>query len=89
MVKKQRHNITVAQVSVDTQQGSVAEDITTVIHIGPAHNQQPADLDRRGAKSQSVCVRVCMCEYVRYDTLMLGVYRLRREERAGLSLSVL
>lgn len=46
MVKKQRHNITVAEVSMDTQQGSVAEDITTVIHIGPTYNQQPADLDR-------------------------------------------
>lgn len=46
VVEQQCHNITVAQVSVDTQQGGVAEDITTVIYISPTHNQQPAHLDR-------------------------------------------
>lgn len=46
VVEQQCHGISVAQVSVDTQQGGVAEDITTVIHVSPAHNQQPAHLYR-------------------------------------------
>lgn len=44
VVKQQCHSITVAKVSVDTQQGGVVEDITTVIHISSTHNQQPAHL---------------------------------------------
>jgi len=36
VVKQQRYSISVAQVSMDTQQGCVIEDITTIIHIGPA-----------------------------------------------------
>lgn len=46
VVKQQRHDVAVTQVSVDTQQGGVAEDITVVIDISSAHNQQPGHLDK-------------------------------------------
>lgn len=46
VVEQQCHSVTVAQVSVYTQQGGVAEDIAPVIHISPTHYQQPAHLDR-------------------------------------------
>lgn len=46
VVEQQCHSITVTQVSVDTQQGGIAEDITVVIHISSTHDQQPAYLDR-------------------------------------------
>lgn len=61
MVKQQCNNITMAQVSMDTQQGGIAEGISAVIHISPTHNQQPAYLDTERSELQSICDFRCVC----------------------------
>lgn len=73
MVKQQRNNFTMAQVSVDTQQGGIAEGISAVIHISTTHNQQPAYLDTERSELQSICDKVFSDACVQYVTLMLGV----------------
>lgn len=54
LVEQQCNNVTVSQVSVCTQQGGVAEDISAVIHISSPHNQQPAYLDKKAAELKSI-----------------------------------
>lgn len=66
MIKQQCYSISVAQVSVDTQQGGVVEDIATVIHISPSHNQQSAHLQKEKRKVTAELwweIHSCVCEY--------------------------
>lgn len=66
MIKQQCYSISVAQVSVDTQQGGVVQDIATVIHISPSHNQQSAHLQKEKRKVTAELwweIHSCVCEY--------------------------
>lgn len=44
VVEQQRHHFPVAQVSVDAQQGGVAQDVGAAVHVGAARYQQPGHL---------------------------------------------
>lgn len=48
MVEQQRHDFPVAQVSVDAEQGGVAQDVGAAVHVGAARYQQPGHLRKRG-----------------------------------------
>lgn len=64
MIKQQCYSISVAQVSVDTQQGGVVQDIATVIHISPGHNQQSAHLQKEKRKVTAELwweIHSCVC----------------------------
>lgn len=47
VVEQQRHDLPVAQVRVDAQQGGVAQDVGAAVHVGAARYQQSGHLRQR------------------------------------------
>lgn len=90
MIKQQCYSISVAQVSVDTQQGGVVEDIATVIHISPGHNQQSAHLQEEKRKVTAElwweihsCVSVSMHCYLDIGGVEVAQWRKNRAQTLG------